>query len=112
MRMLLRVDGSTEVFDKPQSLAQIEKLIGAGCTDTVVLGHMGHPLHVMAVDDNGWKTQTVDHGNGLIEVECLVPLKPINKGATRLYLLNCIPGTTHQIAGDVFICPDSDFARA
>jgi hypothetical protein len=34
---------------------------------------------------------------------------PVNLEATKLYHSVCIPGTTHQILGDVFVSPDSDF---
>jgi len=49
-------------------------------------------VHVMIVDDAG-------HQKGL----------PVNAAATALYHARCLPGTTHQIVGDVVIVPDSDF---
>ncbi len=38
-----------------------------------------------------------------------VPPKPVNAKATQLYHANCLPGTTHQIVGDVVIVLDDDF---
>lgn len=108
MRKLIRTDGTTLDLPDPVSIDQIHDLIGAATLDTVNLHHLGKPLHVMAVDDNGYETKTVVVGNHTT----LVPiraLKPINVEATRLYHLNCEPGTTHQIVGDVVICPDEDF---
>jgi hypothetical protein len=89
--------------------AEIERLIGAECLDTVALHHMGHPLHVMLVDDAGWETMTVETEHGIT----LVPVrarKPVNHHATRLYRLNRAGPSDHLIVGDVVICPDEDFA--
>lgn len=92
-RKIIRVDGTEELLPSPITIAEAGRRIGAAALDTVVLRQMGHPLHVMLVDDNG-----VDAG------------KPANKKATELYWANCYPGTTHQIRGDVVIAPDGDFA--
>lgn len=108
MRRLIKTSGESEEFGAPLTIWQIASLLGADTTDCVILRHMGEPRHVMVVDDHGWEFETVKSGNS-IEVHPLRPLKPINAEATALYLRNCLPGTTHQIAGDVFICPDSDF---
>jgi hypothetical protein len=108
-RRLLRTDGTSEDLPAPVTIKQIEKLIGARCIDCVNLRHMGDPRHVMCVDDAGYEVEAVEDGN----VTTLVPvrpLKPINLEATRLYHLNCAPGTTHAIVGDVVILPDEDFA--
>lgn len=91
-RKLIRTDGTEQIIDGRLSLDAISKLIGADTIDTVSLRHMGHPLHVMIVDDNG-------HPDDL----------PLNAKATALYHANCIPGTTHHIVGDVAIVPDHDF---
>jgi hypothetical protein len=111
-RTLLRTDGTREEFAGPLTMTQIDTLIGAQITDTVTLRDM-QPLHVMIVDDQAWETLPVidDSIPGLrhIDLKCVRPLRPINPEATKLYLRQCIPGTTHQIAGDVYICPDSDF---
>jgi hypothetical protein len=66
---------------------------GRDTIDTVTLRHMGSPMHVMLVDDIGAAKKL-----------------PVNVEATRLYHLNCRPGTTHEIRGDVVIVPDEDFA--
>lgn len=109
MRRLIRADGTAQDFDKPVAMVEIRRLIGADTIDTVNLRHMGSPLHVMACDGNAWECEVGETPTG-IALKPIRALRPINAEATRLYLLNCIPGTTHQIAGDVFVCPDDDFA--
>ena len=109
MRRLIRADGAVRDFDAPLSIGEICKFIDAKVTDHVGLRHLGWPLHVMIVDDMGYETKAIQDGNSTL----LVPTKakkPVNAEATRLYHLNCAPGTTHQIVGDVFVCPDLDFA--
>ena len=110
MRRLIKADGTVQDFEQPIPWADQGKLIGAATTDTVVLRHMGHPLHVMIVDDMGYETTTVHHANGAIELQPVAALKPVNVEATRLYHENCLPGTTHQIVGDVLVVPDHDYA--
>lgn len=107
MHKLIRANGTEEELIGPISNSDIRALIGADCLGTVTLHHMGEPLHVMLVDDHGWETEIVDKGDQ-IELRPVRALKPINLKATRLYWQNCIPGTTHQIAGDVVIVPDLD----
>lgn len=111
MRALLRADGTREDFAGPLGMDAISTLIGAETCDTVNLHHMGRPLHVMAVDDSGWATEQVK-SDGVLYLVPVRALRPINAQATELYLKNCQPGTTHQIAGDVFVCPDSDFGES
>lgn len=91
-RQIIRIDGTREMLTERVSIAQIEAMIGAQVLDTVTLRHLGHPLHVMCVDDLG-------HQKGL----------PVNEKATSLYHASCLPGTMHQIRGDVVVVPDSDF---
>lgn len=93
MRKLIRSTGETVHFDRPQSISTIHRLIGATTCDTVALKHMGRPMHAMLVDDAG------------IEKDL-----PVNAEATALYLQNCRPGVQASIHGDVFVCPDDDFA--
>lgn len=107
----MRADGTREDFAAPLGINAISVLIGADTCDTVNLRHMGRPLHVMVIDDAGWATESVRAGN-VINVVATHALRPINPQATALYLRNCVPGTTHRIAGDVFVCPDSDFGVA
>jgi hypothetical protein len=93
MRKIIRADGTNEDLPGPKPMTSLKALIGADTIDTVSLRHMGTPLHVMLVDDNG-------HGKKL----------PVNAEATNLYHANCVPGTTHAILGDVAVVPDDDFA--
>lgn len=92
-RKLIRTDGTEEDLIGPHALADIMQMIGADTLDTVALRHLGSPLHVMVVDDDG-------HAWDL----------PVNAKATALYHANCVPGTTHTIRGDVAIMPDGDYA--
>jgi hypothetical protein len=108
MRKLIRTDGTTLDLPTPLTLDEIRELIGAKTLDFVTLAHMGMPLHVMAVDDNGYETQTVTEGNHTTVVP-IKALKPVNLAATCLYHLECTPGTLHQIVGDVVIAPDEDY---
>ena len=107
-RRVIRANGAVELLPNPVSFREIEKLIGATCTDSVRLRHLGPPTIMMIVDDNGYETRAVTKGN----VTTLVPIKarkPVNDVATALYHANCVPGVTHQIVGDVVIVPDDDF---
>lgn len=94
MCTLYRTDGTTIELPAAVSIDNCRRAIAADTLDTVCLRHMGHPLHVMLLDDNG-------HGKSL----------PINAEATKLYLANCRPGTTNTIRGDVIVVPDSDFGE-
>jgi hypothetical protein len=108
IRKIIRTDGTEEPFDAPRKIGDLCKAIGAGLIDTVQLRHLGLPVHVMLVDDNGWETKSVEKPNG-VELVPVRARKPVNEKATALYLANCRPGTTHQIVGDVVVCPDDDF---
>ncbi len=110
MRRLIRTDGTVLDLAEPVTFEKIHELIGAAVCDTVALHHMGKPPHVMVVDDAGYEIEQIDHGNGHFENLCVRALKPVNAEATRLYHLNCLPGTTHQIVGDVMVVPDLDYA--
>lgn len=109
MRQIIRTDGTTEDLPAAKPMKELLQAIGAQTIDTVRMRHMGYPVHVMLVDDNGYDAHAVTDG----DTTTLVPTrarKPVNVEATRLYHLNCVPGTTHQIVGDVVIVPDEDFA--
>lgn len=108
-RKIIRADGTEEMLGGPMTIQALREAIGADAVDFVELRHLGPPLHVMAVDDNAWDCRVESSGNR-INVIPVSPLRPINAKATELYHANCVPGTTHQIAGDVAIVPDSDFA--
>jgi hypothetical protein len=88
-RKLIRHDG-TEIECAKLTIGEVEKLIGADYLDTVNLRDQHGS--VMLVDDLG-------HQKAL----------PVNAKATALYLSVCVPGTKHQIRGDVVICQDGDF---
>lgn len=92
-RLLIRTNGTQENLPGPQSLADIRQMIGASTLDFVFLHHLGEPLHIMLVDDNG-----------------AINGSPINPAATKLYRANCIPDTTWSICGDVVVVPDDDYA--
>lgn len=109
MRRLIRIDGTVLDLPEPVPYAKLGEPIGAAVTDTINLHHMGEPLHVMVVDDLGYETQQIDHGRGVFESRWVRARKPVNAEATRLYHLDCLPGTTHQIAGDVLVVPDQDY---
>lgn len=93
IRRLIQVDGTVTDYPNPMNMREIAKLIGCDGVDTVVMRHMGTPMHVLIVDDIGLETG-----------------KAVNAIATDLYRINCIPGTKRFIVGDVFLAPDSDFA--
>jgi hypothetical protein len=110
MRRLLRADGTTMDLDGPRTMPELMRLIGAKTIDTVNLHHLGRPLHVMLVDDNGYESELVSTGPSTAVLKPIRAKKPVNVEATRMYHANCRPGTTHQIVGDVAIVPDEDFA--
>lgn len=93
-RKLIRVDGTETELVGPHAMADIRQMIGADALTSIWMKHMGVPLHIMLVDDEGFL-------KGL----------PVNVKATELYHANCKPGATHQINGDVVVVPDGDFAE-
>lgn len=104
---ILRTNGAREEHQVGKHILSnwIRRMIGAEVTDSVNL----RDGRVMIVDDHGWDTNTRTEGNRII-VTPTQALKPINAQATELYWSVCRPGTTHQIAGDVAIAFDEDFA--
>jgi hypothetical protein len=109
MRKLIRADGTSEELAETPSMWQIHRLIGAETLDVVKLRHLGEPLHVMLVDDNGYETETVQQGPGHFLLRPVRRRKPVNLEATKLYHANCYPGVEEQIVGDVVVVPDGDF---
>lgn len=105
---IIRTDGSEECHEVSKALVfrTIDRLIGADCTYTVNLGDG----RVMVVDDNGYESKCVDNGNGHFALVPMRARKPVNAKATALYHAICVPGTRHQIVGDVAIAIDADFA--
>lgn len=108
-RYILRCDGTREEVPEPIDMTEVERRIGAEILDHVMLRHLGRPPMVMCVDDKGYEAHAVEH-DGITEMVPTRALKPVNAEATRLYHANCLPGATHQIVGDVYICPDDDYA--
>jgi len=118
---IIRTDGTEETLDLPldKVFAEIERLIHATALDTVNL----HDGRVMLVDDNGYEITLIEHGPGVASINGIEqlfdfrterrptkPRKPVNSKATALYHSICLPGTTHEIVGDVAIVRDDDFA--
>ena len=107
------IRASGEIEDIPStgigSMRVIQSMIGAHTCDTVILRHLGQPWLVMVLDDNGYETKVVEEGNQ-ITLQPTRALRPVNEIATELYWANCLPGTTHQVVGDVAIVCDEDFA--
>lgn len=110
MRKIIYADGREQDLPDPVAMPEIARLIGAATLDTVNLRHMGSPRHVMFVDDGGYETKLVELAPWHMELRPVRARKPVNANATALYHLNCQPGTTHQIVGDVVIAPDADFS--
>lgn len=104
---ILRTSGATEQHEVNRSsvISEIEKLIGAGCLDTVNL----RDGRIMFVDDNGYETRSEPRPFG-VELVPVKARKPVNPQATALYHSICVPGTTHQVVGDVAIVRDEDLA--
>jgi hypothetical protein len=110
---IVRTDGRREqheVHGGDRVCAQIGALIGADTVDVVNL----RDGRVMLVDDNGYDTVDVEvpppPGYGFaIERQCVRGRKAVNPTATALYHAVCVPGTTHQIVGDVAVVRDEDF---
>ncbi len=110
IRRLIRSNGTGLELDGPITLREVRELIGAAGLDFVSLHHLGRPLHVMCCDDMGYDCEMVELSPGHFEMRPRSARKPVNEEATRLYLANCVPGTTHRIVGDVVVIPDEDFA--
>lgn len=104
---IIRTSGAQEQHNvrAAEVITEIEKLIGAGCLDTVNL----RDGRVMFVDDNGYETETVTKAPGHFELRPVKARKPVNPEATKLYHSICRPGTTHQVVGDVALVRDADF---
>lgn len=93
VRKLLRANGTSETFFAPIKIDKLREMVGCNAFHAVSLWHMGEPLHVMLVDDNG-----------------LAKRLPVNVEATELYRANCKLGARGVIVGDVVIVPDEDQA--
>lgn len=96
MRKLILADGREREFESPQRMQAICRLIGADVTDSVWLKSMGEPRQVMILDDQGIERH-----------------RPKNAKASELYKAQLRPDVPEEravIYGDVFVCPDEDFA--
>jgi len=105
-------DGEVRVISEQAKMRSIKRAMNADTVDFVTLTWAGSafPDLVMIVNDHGYETRTVDHGNGHIEVQPVAALLPDNPVATALYHEICEPGTTHRIVGHAAIVHDQDFA--
>ena len=91
-RQLIRTDGTIIPLHEPQSIQQIEVLIGAKTLDVFYFRDDKGRLWSVMVDDIGHDKQL-----------------PVNDIATKKYWSVCLVGTVHQIRGDVFMQLDSEF---
>jgi hypothetical protein len=105
---IIRTNGTEEqiTVDRTSVMKKIHEVLGAKYLDTVNL----RDGRVMFVDDGGYETREEQVGENHIKMVPVRALKPVNARATRLYHSVCVPGTTHQIVGDVVIVIDEDFA--
>lgn len=95
-RRLIRADGTTVTFDKPQELVQIYEHLGFSELDLLNISKREKgPTLFMWVDDMGLMR---------------TPLAPINVEASKLYADICQPQYRDQciIRGNVYIFPGSD----
>jgi hypothetical protein len=109
--LVIRADGTESVVPMLKGTPPTEQaalLIGADMLDFVRIGLLEGTDLVMAVDDNGWEYEVVQHNEQHFEHRAIKARKPINQRATELYHEICKPGTTHQIVGDVAIMHDGD----
>lgn len=109
---IVRVDGREEQHDTTEATVWklIQQLIGASSLDSVNL----RDGRMMFVDDSGYDVELVEHEprDGyafVVERKATRARKPVNQKATALYHAVCVPGTTHQIVGDVAIVVEADF---
>jgi hypothetical protein len=105
---VIRTNGSREQHVLSGPLFQsIYKLIGCDTVDVVNL----RDGRVMLVDDDGYEPgPLIEHAPGRFAMTPGPARKPVNPEATKLYHSVCVPGTTHEIVGDVAIARDEDFA--
>lgn len=106
--LCIRTDGTEYVLDRV-TLSNIYKACEADCVDFVHIGRANGTYLYMAVDDNGYESTMVERGPHAVELVPVKARKPVNSRATELYHAVCVPGTTHQIVGDVALYHDEDF---
>jgi len=114
--LVIRTDGSEEVVALAQNakvLAALRTALGFDTFDFVRIGKL-LPLAdrnsdlMMVVDDGGYEYEVVEHSPVHREHVATKAKKPANAKATAFYHAICVPGTTHQIVGDVAIFHDRD----
>ena len=93
--LLIRVDGTEELFEGKPRIEEQQRLIGCNTCDVVTLERTpyGEARTIMIVDDTGM----VDH-------------KPVNEKATAIARTVFGPGYRWTIHGNVIIADDRDFA--
>ncbi len=107
---LIRTDGSEETHDLAEAgvFAAVRTMISAGDRG---LDHVNlRDGRVMLVDGNGYETKPVRVEGG-IWLKPIKANKPVNPKATALYHATRPPGEVFQIADDVAIVNDNDFAE-
>ena len=109
---ILRIDGSEEQheIERAKAFPLMSQLIGARTLEVVNL----RDGRVMCIDEDGYEVVLVERDplpgfDFVAERVPVRPLKPANAKATALYHAICVPGTTHEIVGDVAIVRDADF---
>jgi hypothetical protein len=108
--LVIRVDGTEETIKQKPTLGSIGRALRFDTFDFVRIGKADGSDLIMAIDDNGYVTQTIERSPRSFEIIPVRPRKPPNPKATALYHSICKPGTDHQIVGDVAIMHDNEFA--
>lgn len=105
---ILRTNGTKEEHEvgKHILLPWIQRMIGADTTDSFRL--KDGTTRVCILNDHGYQIEEVHAGNR-IYLKPTKALLPVNHEATKLYHRICVPGTKHEIVGDVAIAFDEDF---
>lgn len=92
MNRIIRTNGESELIPFPPKVDYICQKLGNATLDSVMLRHLGLPMQVMYVDDQG-----IEKG------------KPVNEEATALYHANCRRGeSVSAIYGDVAVVYEND----
>jgi hypothetical protein len=82
--LVIRTDGTEEIVKGKPKILAMRSMIRAESLDFVRIGKLIPNDLTMAVDDLGWETETIDHGDGRIELKPVRARKPINAKATAL----------------------------
>lgn len=117
--LLIIAEGSEQLLGSVPDYATRATLLACKAFDRVNIGKLLPPDDprsdlVMIIDGHGYESELVyQDGNQVgeamtLELRPRKPLKPVNKRATEYYHAICVPGTTHEIVGDVLIIHDGD----